>query len=109
MGDGSAIRGGKGPNLGSKEDGARDAKLPLLVFVASLVSGIDTLHGTTTDTPSVDADALFIFTGTLEANAVCSGKVCEPFVQEVAGPSYVDRTARHARPGGTSRPRVLFG
>ena len=89
-----------GPNLGFEEDGSRDAKLPFPVFVAALVSGIGTLHGTTTDTPSFDADALLIFTGTLEANAVCSGKVCEPFVQEVAGPSCVDRTARD---GGAGR------
>ena len=62
-----------GPNLGSEEEGARVAKLSLLVFVVSLVSGIDTfLHGTTTDTPDVDVDALSIFTGTLEADAACS-------------------------------------
>ena len=89
-----------GPNLGFEEDGAKDAKLPLLVFVVALVSGIDILHGTTRDTAGIDVDALSTSTGTLEANAVCSGKVCEPFVQEVAGPSCVDRTARD---GGAGR------
>ena len=88
-----------GPNLGFEEDGSRDAKLPFPVFVAALVSGIGTLHGTTRDTAGIDVDALSTSTGTLEANAVCSGKVCEPFVQGVAGPSYVDRTARDQEAG----------
>ena len=56
------------------EGGARIARLSLLVFVVSLVSGIGPcLHGTTTGTPHVDVDATSIFTGTLEFDRVRSG------------------------------------
>ena len=63
-GTGGWIRdvGEEGPNLGSEEDGARVARLSFLVFVVSLMSGIDTLRGATTDTPRVDVNALPIFT-----------------------------------------------
>lgn len=57
-----------GPSLGSEQDSARVARLSLLDFVISLMSGIHTLHGTTTDTPDVDLDTLSIFTGTLEVD-----------------------------------------
>ena len=46
------------PSLNSEDD-AGVARLSLLVFVISL---IDTLHGTTTDTPDVGVDAFSIFT-----------------------------------------------
>ena len=69
------MRGGGGPNLGSEEESVRVAMVFLLVlaaFVVSLMSGIDTLHGATADTPDVDVGALSIFTGTLETGALCS-------------------------------------
>lgn len=51
----------EGSTLGSEED-ASVARLSLLVFIAvSLMSGVEIfLHGTTTDTPDVDVDALSI-------------------------------------------------
>ena len=52
--------------------GARVAGLSLLIFVVSLISGIDTLRGANTDTAHVDVNAPLIFTGTLEVGAVCS-------------------------------------
>lgn len=66
----SRWRGEEEPNLGPEES-ARAARLPLLAFVISLMSDVDTLHSTATDASDVNASALSIFTGTLEADAVC--------------------------------------
>ena len=68
------------------------------------MSGIDTLHGTTTDTPDVDIGALSIFDGTPETDAVCScwaGSLLfgEVFIFGVAGPSFIDRPVRNRKAG----------
>ena len=107
-----------GPNLGSEEEGVRDARLSLLVVVSPLMSGIDTLHGTATDTPDIDVDALSIFTGTLEADAVCSGwagdlllreRFANPSFREDPAPPLSTRRSRIAKLGETLRPRALVG
>ena len=71
-----------------------------------LMSGIDTLHGTTTVKPCVDVGALFIFTGTLEVHAVWSRWAGTLLLRErFAKPSFMGWPAPPRRPDGQAWDR----